>query len=146
MKKHLEKELALYKNIVSLHCLLKYTLQISPPPCPPFLSSINPFGWINTVCQGAIIRVPTYRRYAKCMVWYFFVFRQVPRRYAEICHSRTYIFLLAITGKPAKVFKTVKNFSCTCTNYTHPTYFDIFWDALDQNIYSHRPTEKKSLG
>jgi hypothetical protein len=64
--------------------------------------------------QGAIIRVPTYRRYAKFMVWYFFVFRQVPRRYAEICYSRTYIFLLAITSKPAKVFKTVKNFSCTC--------------------------------
>jgi hypothetical protein len=49
--------------------------------------------------QGAIIRVPTYRRYAKFMVWYFFVFKQVPRRYTEICYSRTYIFLLAITSK-----------------------------------------------
>jgi hypothetical protein len=78
--------------------------------------------------QGAIIRVPTYRRYAKFMVWYlvwyFFVFRQVPRRYAEICYSRTYIFLLAITSKPAKVFKTVKNFSCTCKFHAS----DIFWD------------------
>ena len=96
--------------------------------------------------QGAIIRVPTYRRYAKFMVWYFFVFRQVPRRYAEICYSRTYIFLLAITSKPGKVFKTVKNFSCTCKFHAS----DIFWDeksqkvifALDQKIYRHRPTEK----
>ena len=98
--------------------------------------------------QGAIIRVPTYRRYAKFMVWYFFVFRQVPRRYAEICYSRTYIFLLAITSKPGKVFKTVKNFSCTCKFHAS----DIFWDeksqkvifALDQkssSIYRHRPTE-----
>ena len=100
--------------------------------------------------QGAIIRVPTYRRYAKFMVWYFFVFRQVPRRYAESCYSRTYIFLLAITSKPAKVFKTVKNFSCTCKFHAS----DIFWDeksqkvifALNQKIYRHRPTEKKSLG
>ena len=100
-----------------------------------------------TIHQGAIIRVPTYRRYAKFMVWYFFVFRQVPRRYAEICYSRTYIFLLAITSKPVKVFKTVKNFSCTCKFHAS----DIFWDeksqkvifALDQNIYRHRPTEKK---
>ena len=73
--------------------------------------------------QGAIIRVPTYRRYAKFMVWYFFVFRQVPRRYAQICYSRTYIFLLAITSKPGKVFKTVKNFSCTCKFHAS----DIFW-------------------
>ena len=95
--------------------------------------------------QGAIIRVPTYRRYAKFMVWYFFVFRQVPRRYTEICYSRTYIFLLAITSKPGKVFKTVKNFSCTCKFHAS----DIFWDeksqkvifALDQKIYRHRPTE-----
>jgi hypothetical protein len=100
--------------------------------------------------QGAIIRVPTYRRYAKFMVWYFFVFSQVPRRYAEIYYSCTYIFLLAITCKPAKVFKTVKNFSCTCKFHAS----DIFWDeksqkvifVLDQKNYRHRPTEKKSLG
>ena len=82
------------------------------------------------------------------MVWYFFVFRQVPRRYAEICCSRTYIFLLAITSKPAKVFKTVKNFSCTFKFHAS----DIFWDeksqkvifALDQKMYRHRPTEKQN--
>jgi hypothetical protein len=34
--------------------------------------------------------------------------------YTRICYSRTYIFLLAITSKPSKVFKTVNNFSCTC--------------------------------
>ena len=110
----------------------------------PWLSMIN-----ATRNQGAIIRVPTYRRYAKFMVWYFFVFSQVPLRYAEIYYSRTYIFLLAITSKPAKVFKTVKNFSCTCKFHAS----DIFWDeksqkvifALDQKIYRHRQTEKKSL-
>ena len=78
------------------------------------------------------------------MVWYFFVFRQVPRRYAEICYSRTYIFLLAITSRPAaKVFKTVKNLSCTCKFHAS----DIFWDeksqkvifALDQKIFSAHP-------
>jgi hypothetical protein len=79
---------------------------------------------IQFLSQGAIIRVPTYRRYAKFMVWYFFVFSQVPRRYAEIYYSCTYIFLLAITSKPAKVFKTVKNFSCTCKFHAS----DIFWD------------------
>ena len=84
------------------------------------------------------------------MVWYFLVFSQVPRRYAEMYYSRTYIFLLAITSKPAKVFKTVKNFSCTCKFHAS----DIFWDekkqkvifVLDQKNYRHRPTEKKSLG
>ena len=109
-----------------------------------FLITLHAF--MNYI-QGAIIRVPTYRRYVKFMVWYFFIFRQVPRRYAEICYSRTYIFLLAITSKPVKVFKTVKNFSCTCKFHAS----DIFWDeksqkvifALDQNIYRHRPTEKK---
>jgi hypothetical protein len=91
--------------------------------------------WQTHGAQGAIICIPTYRRYAKFMVWYFFVFRQVPRRYAEICYSRTYIFLLAITSKPAKVFKTVKNFSCTCKFHAS----DIFWDEKSQ-------PEKKSLG
>lgn len=40
--------------------------------------------------QGAIIRLPAYRMYAKIMVWFYFVFRQVPRMYAGICYSRTY--------------------------------------------------------
>jgi hypothetical protein len=65
------------------------------------------------IVKGAIIRVPTYQRYAKVTVWYFFVFSRVPRRYTRICYSRTYISLLAITSKPSKVFKTANNFSCT---------------------------------
>ena len=64
-----------------------------------WMNSHNTLG--SSVCmtciQGAIIRVPTYRRYAKITVWYFFVFSQVLDRYMRICHSRTYIFLLAIT-------------------------------------------------
>ena len=111
----------------------------------PVASSYKLDNSIISITQGAIIRVPTYRRYAKFMVWYFFVFSQVPRRYAEIYYSRTYIFLLAITSKPGKVFKTVKNFSCTCKFHAS----DIFWDvifALEQKMYRHRPTEKKSLG
>ena len=91
--------------------------------CLSAISSTSFQKCISSHTQGAIIRVPTYRRYAKFMVWYFFVFRQVPRRYAQICYSRTYIFLLAITSKPGKVFKTVKNFSCTCKFHAS----DIFW-------------------
>jgi hypothetical protein len=57
------------------------------------------------------------------MVWYFF-FRQVPHKHAEICYSRTYIFLLAITSKPAKVFKTVMNLAVH-VNSMHPTDFGM---------------------
>ena len=135
-----------------MHLLIKLSYQLNLVSCKPKISQIQQRNLTekhSKLLQGAIIRVPTYRRYAKFMVWYFFVFRQVPRRYAEICYSRTYIFLLAITSKPAKVFKTVKNFSCTCKFHAS----DIFWDeksqkvifALDQKIYRHRPTEKKSL-
>jgi hypothetical protein len=78
----------------------------------------------NKSWQGAIIRVPTYRGYAKITVWYFFVFSRVPRRYTRICYSRTYISLLAITSKPSKVFKTVNNVSCTCKFHTSNIFSD----------------------
>lgn len=80
--------------------------------------------------QGAIIPVPAYRRYAKIMVWFYFVFRQVPRMFAGICYSRTYSSTVGERWYSNRndALKTVM-LCCTNTIASRPvnvTIFNIF--------------------
>jgi hypothetical protein len=73
-------------------------------------------------CQGAIIRVPTYRRHANLRsgTSLFLAEYHVGTREFAI---RVLTFSSAITSKPSKVFKTINNL--VHVNSTHLTYFRI---------------------